>query len=333
MCSIKLTFIIGSYNEVEYLDQAIQSCLGQNLDSFEIIIADDGSTDGSIDLIEKYVRDYPSIFRYFVSDRTGVCNQEVIASIRVSNCVRRALKMARGDYCLCLSGDDYLYINTFLQNAISFLDMNSEYSAYVGGYEMVWPNGSSLSCWSQYPPTLYWGGKYIHISSFVFRRFVFDSGAFLQRFCDDTGLSYSLAISGKWKYDKELVFAYRQRGDSIMHTLDRLELSVGELMLYQDVLCKGYLCWQSLSRFSKPLLYVFIHRNCLNNEKYCKYFNNCMLYDNNVLFYLYSYDKKSVIGKLKILIWIVSANFVRFYYQIVLTNSLVCKIFSKIDLV
>ena len=39
---MKFTFIVVSYNEVEYLSQAIDSCLNQKLDDFEIVIGDDG---------------------------------------------------------------------------------------------------------------------------------------------------------------------------------------------------------------------------------------------------------------------------------------------------
>ena len=74
-----------SYNEAEYLEQAISSCMSQKLDDYEIVIGDDGSNDGSIDLIKKYAEMYPEIVRYSVSDRTGIGSvKDIIASLRVS---------------------------------------------------------------------------------------------------------------------------------------------------------------------------------------------------------------------------------------------------------
>ena len=43
--------IIVSYNEKEYLPQAIDNCLNQMFQDLEIIVGDDGSTDGSYELI------------------------------------------------------------------------------------------------------------------------------------------------------------------------------------------------------------------------------------------------------------------------------------------
>ena len=50
-----LSIILVSYNEVSYIREAIESCINQKIDTdFEVIIGDDGSTDGSIDVIKEY---------------------------------------------------------------------------------------------------------------------------------------------------------------------------------------------------------------------------------------------------------------------------------------
>ena len=51
----EISIIIVSYNEIEYIEEAIESCLSQKgINDYEIIIGDDGSTDGSINLINEY---------------------------------------------------------------------------------------------------------------------------------------------------------------------------------------------------------------------------------------------------------------------------------------
>ena len=50
----KVSVIIPTYNTAPYLRQAIESVLGQTFRDFELIIVDDGSTDGSSDIIERY---------------------------------------------------------------------------------------------------------------------------------------------------------------------------------------------------------------------------------------------------------------------------------------
>ena len=314
---MKFTFIIVSYNEKEYLEQAIKSCLSQKLDDFEIVIGDDGSNDGSIDLIMKYAEQYPNIIRYSVSDRTGIGScKDIIASLRVSDVITRALKMARGEYCVVLSGDDYFYEGTFFKNAISFLDRNPDYVTYVGEYEKVWEDHTVHSDQITYPRKLYWAKKYIHLSAFVFRKAVFEKGAFLQRFCDDIGLQYSLAISGKWKYEHVLMFAYRQRNSSIMHEIDRLEFDIVELMIFQDTLCNGKFYIQSMARFGGPLRRVFEQRDKLVNDKYKKYLSNCKKYDCDILKKICDYDHYTGIQKGKFLMWINYTRICGFLYFI-----------------
>lgn len=52
----RVSMLIISYNEKEYLSQAVNSALMQSYANKEIIIGDDGSKDGSIELIEQFVR-------------------------------------------------------------------------------------------------------------------------------------------------------------------------------------------------------------------------------------------------------------------------------------
>lgn len=280
---MQLSYVIISYNEREYLSQAIESCLQQNVESSEIIIADDGSTDGSIELIKSYAAQYPDKIRYFVNDRSDAVPGKVIASIRVSNNIKRALSMARGRYCQLVSGDDFLYPGSFAPDAVEFLDSHPDHSAYVGGFSMYWPDRPGYTCMPYVPKALCWFIAYLHISVFIFRKSIFDEGKFLERFCDDTGLYYTLAISGKWHYTKDLVMGYRQRGGSIMHESDKLELYIMELMLMQDVCRDQKMCFQTLARFSEPLCYVFKNRKRLTESKYAKYLENCAQYPNDIL--------------------------------------------------
>lgn len=54
MTSDKVSIIIPSYNHAKYLDQCIDSALNQDYDNIEIILVDDGSTDGSLEIAHKY---------------------------------------------------------------------------------------------------------------------------------------------------------------------------------------------------------------------------------------------------------------------------------------
>ena len=53
-----ISVIMANYNGAKYLSDAIESVIAQDYNNFEFIIIDDGSTDGSREIIEKYHRLY-----------------------------------------------------------------------------------------------------------------------------------------------------------------------------------------------------------------------------------------------------------------------------------
>ena len=52
--STKVSIVIPAYNHAKHLDLAIQSVLYQDWDNIELIVLDDGSTDDTTCLLEKY---------------------------------------------------------------------------------------------------------------------------------------------------------------------------------------------------------------------------------------------------------------------------------------
>lgn len=280
---MKLSIVMVSYNEKEFLAEAIESCISEGYE-YEIIIGDDGSNDGSLNLIKEYCERYPEIIKYFVMDRTDVKNvKDIIPSIRVSNVLKRAFAMCQGEYITVISGDD---INTrpnrYLKQ-IEFLDNNKNFSSCYIDYKKFWNDGSeeNLRLGASLNEVVFWAVQYVHISCFVFRRDCLNN--ILDRFCDDTGLIYSILVTGKSKHLSMDGFGYRQRDKSIMHEADRIELSLLEIALFQDCLNHGAMKRSSFSRFYKPLQYLRANRSSIITGKYDKYINNCSGYPNDIL--------------------------------------------------
>jgi glycosyltransferase involved in cell wall biosynthesis len=51
-----VTIIITNYNKVDYIKKSIDSALDQTYSDFNVLIIDDGSRDGSLDIIKSYVQ-------------------------------------------------------------------------------------------------------------------------------------------------------------------------------------------------------------------------------------------------------------------------------------
>ena len=93
---MNFSFIIPVYNGCPYLSACIQSILDANIPSSELLLIDDGSTDGSGALCEELAHRYPSI-RVFHQENAGV-----------SAARNKGLSEASGRYILFVDGDDTL---------------------------------------------------------------------------------------------------------------------------------------------------------------------------------------------------------------------------------
>ena len=96
-----VTVYVTNYNYGHYIRLALDSLYGQTFCNFEIIIIDDGSTDGSRDIIADYAG--RSETRIIFQENKG---------LNATNKV--AVKAARGKYVMRLDADDILDENALL---------------------------------------------------------------------------------------------------------------------------------------------------------------------------------------------------------------------------
>lgn len=91
----KLSIIIPVHNTCEYLEQCIGSVLNQTFSDFELILVDDGSTDGSERFVEQFAeRD--------IRIRTLHQSQSGVSVAR-----NKGIEIALGEYLVFLDSDDY----------------------------------------------------------------------------------------------------------------------------------------------------------------------------------------------------------------------------------
>lgn len=90
------SIIMACYNHAKYVETAITSILNQTYQDFELIVADDGSTDNSWEIIQKY-SDRIKSFRLEEND--------------FKKCTEMMMDMTTGQYLAQMSSDDYWYPN------------------------------------------------------------------------------------------------------------------------------------------------------------------------------------------------------------------------------
>ncbi len=97
---VKVSVIVPIYNAEKYLLQCLDSIVNQTLKEIEIILIDDGSTDGSADICKKYLND--ERVSYYHKENEG------LAAARDDGMLR-----ATGEYIGFVDSDDWLELNMY----------------------------------------------------------------------------------------------------------------------------------------------------------------------------------------------------------------------------
>jgi len=103
------SFLVPVYNTEKYLKKCIDSLLVQKGSDFEILLLDDGSTDSSGAICDRYAAEYPEKIRVVHKVNEGLLMTR-----------RRGFAEARGDWFICVDSDDYV-AHTLLERVVAMI--------------------------------------------------------------------------------------------------------------------------------------------------------------------------------------------------------------------
>ncbi len=127
----KVSIIMGIYNCENTLAEAIDSILAQTYTNWELIMCDDGSTDGTYTLAKQYKEEFPDKIILLKNER----------NMKLSFTLNRCLEAATGELIARMDGDD-ISCRERLERQVEFLQTHS-------GIQMV---GSSIQCFDEAGP-------------------------------------------------------------------------------------------------------------------------------------------------------------------------------------
>lgn len=119
---IKVSVIIIAYNRANYLPEAIESVFTQNFIEWELILVDDGSTDGSPSVMRNYAEKDSRVRCIFNEKNLGICKTR-----------ERGLEAAQGEFIAILDSDDIWCDTDKLKKQYNFLKNNDKYILVGGG--------------------------------------------------------------------------------------------------------------------------------------------------------------------------------------------------------
>ena len=119
-----LSIIIPIYNAERFISECLESCIHQNISKtdYEIICVNDGSTDHSLQIIQKYASKY---------DNIKIINQKNGGEGAARNA---GLRIARGDYCWFLDADDLMKEDCLSEIHNACIDRKAEVVVFKSYY-------------------------------------------------------------------------------------------------------------------------------------------------------------------------------------------------------
>jgi glycosyltransferase involved in cell wall biosynthesis/SAM-dependent methyltransferase len=120
--------IIIFLNEEKFIQEAIESVFAQTYDNWELLLVDDGSTDGSSAIARCYADQYPEKVYYL--EHEGHQNRGMSASRNLG------VRHAKGNYIAFLDGDD-VWLPNKLEQQVAILESKPE-AAMLYGRTQFW---------------------------------------------------------------------------------------------------------------------------------------------------------------------------------------------------
>ena len=117
------SIIIPLYNKASYVRKAVESVLEQTYHDWELIVVDDGSTDGSTEIVSKYSNPHIQIVR--LEENVGV-----------SNARNKGISLSKAPYLTFLDADDW-WEPTFLEEMAGLIERHPDAGIYGTGYCIV----------------------------------------------------------------------------------------------------------------------------------------------------------------------------------------------------
>jgi glycosyltransferase involved in cell wall biosynthesis len=214
-----VSVIIPAFNRVDYIDQTVRSVLEQTYPSIELIVVDDGSSDGTFEKLQNY------------GGGLKLLTHQNNSNMGQSASINLGLRESRGKYIAILDSDDYWAYDK-IEKQVAFLERHTDVGlVYTNGYgvdsdgNMIYsfyderhieqndPNAVLLDCYILLP------------QSSLVRKSVFDKAGYFEdqyRAAQDHDMLIRIAEITELAYLPQYLFYYRRHANSISNKNQKL---------------------------------------------------------------------------------------------------------------
>lgn len=332
---MKVSFLVTYYNQKEYVKQSLDSILSIDKPcDWEILVGDDGSSDGTIEEVNTYIERYPDNIKLYVMPREKGKKYD---SVRRASANRlNILEHSTGNIFCTLDGDDYFCDTEFIKDTVNLFNKDENISIVAFGFKYVTDGifGKSMLLPDklknkQVDKRTYMEHFYIHAGGCVYRKqfgkerieYIKELGYF-----DDNNIVINSLNYGEMFAVNRAIYAYRQTGESVYTSMNALEQAVLNVQgMDVDIkLIDSELIEYIKKRYSLSVILMYIWRNkllkVLGEEKCLKYEEGCKdlkpSYCYNLLHFneLDNRQKKNIRDFLKIRKKYTLKQYVKYYF-------------------
>ena len=262
-----VSVITPAYNSVKFIRETVDSVLNQTYPAIEYIVVDDGSQDGTYEILRQYESE----------ERISVLSHENRSNKGQSASLNLGLKTCQGKYVVILDSDDFLDRDKIRQQ-VGFMEGRQEFGAVYGQAQVVSEDGNPLyklpednHTESSDPNNLLLDCYIPSPGALLFRKSVLDKVGFFEekfRASQDHDLLVRVAESAPLAFQKGVVFFYRKHGNSISELgLEKRWLAGFEIL---DRASKRYQYKRSTIRKRRALLNFRLGHVYFSQERYGK---------------------------------------------------------------
>lgn len=200
-----VSVLMAVYNTERYLPEAVESILQQTYQNFELIVIDDGSSDRSLQILQKYAE---------VDQRIHLISRENRGIPKTRN---ELVSLARGKFLAIMDSDDVALPDRLAQQ-VAFLEQHPEVVWVGGAFDLIDRKGRRLTRISLVEQDddirhLLQKGQvnFLHPTAMLRRQSVLQVGGYDEAFplAEDLDLWLRLSQVGKLASIKEAVVQYR----------------------------------------------------------------------------------------------------------------------------
>lgn len=298
----KVSIIIAAYNIEDYIERCLVSCMNQTFEDIEIIVVNDGSTDNTLEIINKCT---------YGDNRVKIIDKKNEGLIEAR---KSGFEIAKGEYVLFVDGDDWIDLDTI--STLYNKAKEKDYDIVCYNYLLKYEDGTEKKgldtkldeVKNDSLLEILFNDKVIHSiwSKFIKRSFILDNNIDFPNdisYGEDLAFVYTLAMyNPSFKIIDEYLYFYYQRNGSLDNEVSEKTIEITkalsfvkeqlikngiyekyreefEYMVYiQCYYMRKKYIFNSSNKFSKALFYNWknmrININSKNNRFYKKFYKN-----------------------------------------------------------